>query len=388
VTLDCARLAAEIHDRVIDWQRRIHADPEIGFDTVRTAALAAEALRAAGLEVRTGVGRTGVVADLDVPGGGGRLAFRADMDALPMDEEGDLPHRSRNPGAAHMCGHDAHTAMLLGAATVLAANRDALPRPMRFLFQPCEEAPPGGAPSMIEDGCLDGVERIYGQHVWPILPTGSVGIVRGPAMAQPDTWSIRLEGKGGHAAVPELARDPVVAAAHLATALQTVISRNVDPLDSAVLSVTQIHAGTADNIIPAEAKLTGTIRSFRTEVGDVVRGRLEEITRSVAAAFQVEATLDLVRGYPVLVNDGSACDVAEAALAGSDLELAPDAMPVLGGEDFAYYLEHVPGAFLFQGNRDEAKGIVHFCHHPRFVVDDAALRNGVELWLRLAVSGG
>jgi amidohydrolase len=384
MTLDCARLASEVHERVVDWQRRIHADPEIGFDTVRTAALVAEVLGEAGLDVRTGVGRTGVVADLTASRAPGRVALRADMDALPMDEEGDLPHRSRNPGAAHMCGHDAHTAMLLGAAVALADRRDALTRSVRFLFQPNEEAPPGGAPSMIEDGCLDGVERIYGQHVWPLLPTGTVGIVAGPAMAQPDTWRLTLTGKGGHAAVPHETRDPVVGAAHLIAALQTVTSRNVDPLDSAVLSVTQVHSGSADNVIPASATLTGTIRSFRKEVGDVVRERLGTIAEGTARAFGLEVKLEMVHGYPVLVNDAAVCDEAERVLASGGVAVDRTVSPVLGGEDFAYYLRRVPGAFLFLGNRDEEKGIVHFCHHPRFRVDDDAMRLGVEVWLRLA----
>ena len=379
---DFHKLAAEVHPRVLDWQRRIHADPELGFDTVRTAALVAEALREAGVTVREGVGRTGVVGDLDVPGASTRLAFRADMDALPMDEENDLPWKSRIPGVAHMCGHDAHTAMLLGAAHVLAARRSRLSCSVRFLFQPNEEALPGGAPAMIQDGCLEGVDRIYGQHVWPFLDTGTVGLVSGPTMAEPDTWRITLTGKGGHAAAPQETRDPVVAAAYLAAALQTVTARNVDPLDAAVLSVTQIHAGTADNVIPRQAELRGTIRSFRPEVGDMVRGRLQELAVNTAASFGLEAEVQLTHGYPVLVNDEAASEAAARALEGH-VPLDRTVKPSLGGEDFAYYLQKVPGAFLFLGNRNVDRGIVHFCHHPQFQVDEEALRTGVEVWLRL-----
>jgi amidohydrolase len=379
-------LAAGIHEQVIAWQRALHADPEIGFDTVRTAALAAGVLREAGLAVREGVGRTGVVADLEVPGARQCLAFRADMDALPMDEENDLPHRSRNPGAAHMCGHDAHTAMLLGAARVLAGQRDALRCSLRFVFQPNEESLPGGAPGMIEDGCLEGVDRIYGMHVWPLLATGSIGIRSGPAMARPDTWQIGVLGKGGHAAAPHETLDPVVAAAHLVTALQTIVSRNVDPLDAVVVSVTRILAGSADNVIPARAELGGTIRSFREECGDLARRRLEEIAARVTAAFGADATVEITRGYPVLVNDPAACAAAAAALAPA-IDVTDEVQPSLGGEDFAYYLEKVPGAFLFLGNRNEARGLTHFCHHPRFQVDEEALRVGVHAWLRLALAG-
>ena len=382
---DIDGLASGIRDRVLAWQRAIHADPELGFDTVRTAALVARELRAAGLDVREGVGRTGVTADLEVPGAGRRLALRADMDALPMDEESDLPHRSKNPGAAHMCGHDAHTAMLLGAARVLAGMKDAVPCSLRFLFQPSEEAMPGGAPAMIEDGCLDGVDRVFGIHIWPLLDTGQVGLVVGPAMARPDIWGITLTGKGGHAATPHKTRDPVIAAAHLVTALQTVVSRNLNPLDAAVLSVTQVHAGSADNVIPKQAVVRGTIRSFRREAGAIVRGRLREVTQRMAEVFAMEAEVEIVDGYPVLVNDADTADLVKRALAGR-VPLTHDVQPSLGGEDFAYYLEKVPGAFLFLGNRNLDKGIEHFCHHPRFRVDEDALDIGVKVWLSLALS--
>ncbi len=386
MNLDLNGLASGIRDRVLAWQRAIHADPEIGFDTVRTAALVARELRAAGLDVREGVGRTGVTADLEVPGAARRLALRADMDALPMDEESDLPHRSKNPGAAHMCGHDAHTAMLLGAARVLAGMKDVVPCSLRFLFQPSEEAMPGGAPAMIEDGCLDGVDRIFGIHVWPLIDTGQVGLVVGPTMARPDIWGVTLTGKGGHAATPHKTRDPVIAAAQLVTALQTVVSRNVDPLDAAVLSVTQVHAGSADNVIPKQAVVRGTIRSFRREVGDVVRGRLREVTQRMAYAFAMEAEVEIVDGYPVLVNDAETCDIVKGALAGR-VPVTHDVQPSLGGEDFAYYLDKIPGAFLFLGNRNPDKGIEHLCHHPRFRVDEDALDIGVKVWLCLAFGG-
>jgi amidohydrolase len=384
VTRDLEKLSRDVHDLVLGWQRTIHADPEIGFDTVRTAALVAKELRAAGLPVQEKVGRTGVVADLEAPGATRRIAFRADMDALPMNEETDLPHKSRNPGAAHLCGHDAHTAMLLGAARALAQRRESLPCSVRFIFQPNEEALPGGAPGMIADGCLSGVDRIYGIHVWPLLETGTIGVRPGPLMAQPDTWSVKLTGKGGHAAAPHEAVDPIPGAAQLVTALQTVVARNVDPLDAGVLSVTQIHAGSADNVIPAAAEIRGTIRSFHTPVGDVIRARLEELAVDVAGAFGLEAELRIRRGYPEVVNDAAACEDAAGALA-DHLTVDPEVRPSLGGEDFAYYLQQVPGAFLFLGTRNEADGIVHFCHHPRFRVDDEAMRLGVKAWLALGL---
>jgi amidohydrolase len=325
-----------------------------------------------------------VVADLDVPGAERRIAFRADMDALPMDEEGDLPWKSRNPGAAHLCGHDAHTAMLLGAARALAGVRDTLPCSVRFLFQPSEEAPPGGAPGMIADGCLDGVDRVFGIHVWPLLDTGTIGLHPGPTMAQPDVFTVTLTGVGGHAAAPHGNADPIVGAAQIVTALQSVVARNVDPLDSAVLSVTQVHAGTADNVIPMRAVIRGTIRTFSRETGDRVRGRLNDVVDGVARAMELTAEVDMIEGYPVAFNDPAACDQAEASLTGV-VPVTRSVSPSLGGEDFAYYQQKVPGAFLFLGNRSEPKGIVHFCHHPRFRVDDDALGHGVAAWIALAL---
>ncbi len=370
---------------VIEWQRQIHRQPEIGFDTIKTASLCADVLRQAGLEVRENVGQTGVVADLDVPGSSKRVAFRADMDALPMDEETDLPHKSEVAGAAHLCGHDAHTAMLLGAAAWLSNARDQLKHSIRFIFQPCEERLPGGAPGMIRDGCLDGVEAIYGVHVWPEIPTGEVGILSGPAMASPHDLAIDIRGVGGHAATPHKTTDPPLAAAQIVTLLQGVVSRQVDPLQSAVVTIAQIHTGSADNVIPNYAQLRGTIRIFDDEVRDRVLSSVERIARQVGEAFGNEVEVTIRSGYPVLVNDANACDWARAALQATHrIQPEEQVEPSLGGEDFAFYLKERPGAFLFLGNYDAAKEIVHYCHHPRFQVDDEAMRNGVNLWCDLA----
>lgn len=374
---------ADIFSRVIEIQRDLHAHPELGFDTVRTAGIVSDVLSEAGLAVRGGVGKTGVVGDLDVDGATTRLAFRADMDALPMDEENDLPHKSTIPGRAHMCGHDAHTAMLLGAALALAERKKELDVNVRFIFQPNEEVLPGGAPAMIDDGCLEGVDRIFGMHMWPQIETGRIGILAGHAMGRPDTWRIVLRGRGGHAATPHETIDPIVGGAQLVTALQSVVARNIDPLAAGVLSVTQFHAGSADNVIPAAVTLGGTIRAFDDAVADTIRARMETITTQVAAAFGLEAEIDVTVGYPVVVNDAASCDLAVERLASvAEIDRSPD--PVLGGEDFAYYLKHVPGAFLFLGNRNEAAGIVHHCHHPKFMVDDEAMRLGLRGWQALA----
>ena len=385
MSVDLEKSVADVIDGVVALQREIHADPEIGFDTVRTAARAAERLRTAGLTVREQVGKTGVVADLDVPGATRRIAMRADMDALPMEEETDLPHKSRNPGAAHQCGHDAHTAMLVGAAQALAPLRDRLPCSVRFIFQPNEEALPGGAPAMIADGCLEGVDRIFGMHVWPLLDTGKIGLVEGPTMAQPDIFRITVTGVGGHAAAPHACVDPVVAGAAIVTAFQSIVARNVDPLDSAVVSTTQFHGGTADNVIPERIELVGTIRTFRDEVGEAVRARVTEVAEGIAASYGCRAEVAMQIGYPVTFNAPAACAEAERAIDAA-VPITREVSPSLGGEDFAYYGREVPAAFLFLGNRDESQGIVHFCHHPRFVVDDAAMPLGVRAWISLAVN--
>ncbi len=385
--LDVQQLTDEVFEQVIDLQRDIHSHPEIGFDTIRTAGLVAEQLREAGIETREQIGKTGVVGDIEVEGATRRIAFRADMDALPMDEESDLPHRSTIPGAAHMCGHDAHTSMLVGAARALSSIRDKLPCSIRFIFQPNEEALPGGAPAMIADGCLEGVDRIFGMHVWPEFDTGKIGIVEGPTMAQPDTFRILVRGVGGHAAAPHTCVDPIVCGSQIITSAQQIVSRNVDPIQSCVVTFTQFHGGSADNVIPETIELRGTIRSFEKEVGDTARQRLGEIARSVAEAHGCHAEVEITEGYPVTVNDPGACEEARRSVS-VEVPLSDEGHPCLGGEDFAYYGEKIPAAFLFLGNRDESKGIVHFCHHPRFQVDDAAMEIGVRTWIALALGAG
>ncbi|HIA28561.1 MAG TPA: amidohydrolase [Planctomycetes bacterium] len=382
--VDVDALVDEVITEVIALQRDIHQHPEIGFDTVRTAALAAEAMRSAGIDVREGIGKTGVVGDIEVPGATRRIALRADMDALPMDEDSNLPHKSSIPGAAHMCGHDAHTAMLTGAARALASVRDRLPCSVRFIFQPNEEAIPGGATAMIADGCLEGVDRIFGMHVWPVFDTGHIGILEGPVMAQPDVFRIVIGGVGGHAAAPHVVIDPIVCAAQVVSAAQSIVSRNIDPQEACVLSFTQFHGGTADNVISEKVELRGTIRSFVPEVGATACQRLEEIATSVAKGHGCTAEVEFTEGYPVTFNDPEACAEARRTIS-AVTPITDEAFPVLGGEDFAYYGQVIPAAFLFLGNRDASKGIVHYCHHPRFQVDDAAMPIGVRSWVALAL---
>ncbi len=368
---------------VIDIRRDIHRHPETGFDLERTAGLVAEHMEALGLKVRTGVGISGVVADLEVRGAQHRIALRADMDALPMDEERDIPFRSIVKGKAHMCGHDAHTAMLIGAARVLCAKKDTLPNHVRFIFQPCEEALPGGAPGMIADGCLDGVTAIYGQHVWPWLDTGKIGICPGPMMAQADSFDITIYGKGGHAAAPHQCVDPIVIGSRLVGALQTLVSREVSPLDSAVLSVTRFHAGSAYNVIPSEAKIAGTVRTYSKNTQTGIKRRLKELTDGL----EMGGELKYSDGYPPLINHEVSCQHAREAcsdfIAASDLIFPAES--AMFGEDFAYYVEKVPGCYLQLGSGNAELDCCYPLHHSKFGLDEACIPVGVRLLAAMAM---
>lgn len=363
---------------IVAIRRDIHQHPETAFDVERTAGIAAEEMRKAGIEVKTEVGHTGVVGDLTVPGATRRIALRADMDALPIQEEGNPPYKSTIDGKAHMCGHDAHTAMLIGAAKKLSSQKETLKHHVRFIFQPSEELFPGGAPGMIEDGCLEDVDEIYALHVWPWLKTGAVGIADGHAMAQGDFFDITIHGKGGHAAAPQDCIDPIVTGSYLVTQLQTLVSRFVSPIDSAVVTVTQFHAGSAYNVIPSTANLKGTVRTFRPETQKLIRSKMESLVSPIG-------TLSYTEGYPVLVNEKTCSD--KAAKCAEEYHLKYPAEKMLGGEDFAYYLKHIPGCFIQLGCRNEDKECVYPLHHPKFNLDEECMKIGVDLLTRLAEMG-
>lgn len=375
-------------DDIVAIRRDIHKHPEIGFEVQRTAGIAAAELEKLGIAVKTGVGKTGVVGDINVPGASRRIALRADMDALPMREIGSPPYKSMLDGKAHTCGHDAHTAMLIGAARIITDFKDELKANVRFIFQPNEENLPGGAPSMIAGGALEGVDEIFGLHVWPLLETGKFSICRGPALGQPDVFEIEIAGVGGHAALPHKTVDPIVIASQFVSAIQSIVSRNVNPLDAAVVSITEFHAGTTHNVIPRAARLTGTVRTFKKDVQRMIRNKLKNILAALTAANEAEYTFNYIEGYPVTFNHDISIEKAlEAAqsIAGSEKVVFP-AEPILGGEDFAFYTEKIPGCFVFLGIRNEEKDIVYMCHDPRFDVDEDALINGMALHAALALN--
>lgn len=375
---------AELHDEITAWRRGFHSDPELLYDVHRTAAAVAARLREFGCnEVAEGIGRTGVVGIIEgngADGTTGTIGLRADMDALPMKETSGKPWSSKNDGKMHACGHDGHTAMLLGAARYLCETRNFSGR-VAVIFQPAEEGGAGGR-AMVKDGLMErfGISEVYGMHNLPGLPVGEFAMRPGPIMASTDELNITFVGDGSHAAMPHQGKDPIVAAAQCVTALQSIVSRNTNPVDSLVVSVTQFHAGTGHNIIPGRAVLNGTIRALSGEVRDFAKKRLKEIAEGVAATHGIEAEVRISTGYPVTVNhlEETAKSVAVAGeVAGTD-KVNADYPPMLGAEDFSYMLEARPGAFIFMGNGDTAS-----LHNPSYDFNDDAIPHGSSYWARL-----
>jgi len=376
---------ADMQAEVAAWRRDIHAHPEILFDVHRTAASVADKLKAFGCdEVVTGIGKTGVVGVIRgrKAGNGDRkvIGLRADMDALPMDEQTNLPYRSTNPGKMHACGHDGHTAMLLGAAKYLAETRNFAGTAI-VIFQPAEEGG-GGGREMVKDGMMErfAIEEVYGMHNMPGLPVGQFAIRPGPLLAAADRIVIEIEGLGSHAARPHQGIDPVVVGAQIVSQTQTIVARSVDPIKSGLISICQFHAGSADNVIPQTATLRGTARSLLPEVRDILENRLREIVEGTAKAYGAKATLTYNRHYPVTRNHVKQTEFA-AAIAGDVVggdRVDTDTPPLMGGEDFSFMLEARPGAFIFIGNGDTA-GL----HHPAYDFDDNAIPVGASYWARL-----
>jgi hippurate hydrolase len=372
---------AGLKDDVVAWRRDFHSHPELLYDVVRTAGVVAEKLKAFGCDdVVTGIGRTGVVGVIRGRTPGRVMGLRADMDALPIEEETNLPYRSTKPGLMHACGHDGHTAMLLGAARYLAETRNFAGTAV-VIFQPAEEGG-AGAKAMIDDGLLErfGIEEVYGMHNKPGVPAGTFAINRGAMLAAADRFRITIEGKGGHAGHPHDAIDSVVAASHTVLALQSIVARNVDPLKNAVVSVTTINGGDAFNVLPQRVTLTGTVRSLDPVIRDLCEERLTAIARAVPAAFGAEGTVEYWRGYPVTINDperaGFATEVAASVTGADKVDTAFE--PIMGAEDFSFMLEKRPGAFIFIGNGDSA-GL----HHPRYNFNDEIVTAGISYWVSL-----
>ena len=379
--------ANKISDWIIDIRRELHKHPELMYEEVKTSALVRRELDDLGIAYQSPIAKTGVLASIG-NGEGPCVALRADMDALPIHEETDVPFRSEIDGKMHACGHDCHTAMLLGAAKILKSKESEINGTIKLFFQPAEEGGAGGK-LMRDEGALENpkVERIFGLHVWPQMPTGQIGSKEGTFLAATTFLDLTIKGVGGHAAVPHLTRDPVLTSAQIITNLQSIISRELDPLDSGVVSISAIHGGQAANVIPSEVKILGTLRSLTMDGLKSLQIRVKEIAEKIAEAHECEAIVKYPgNDYPPTVNDGEMWDFAKKV--GSSMlgkENVNDLEAVMGGEDFAYYTEQVKGCFVVLGVQNKEIDAVYSVHHPMFKADEKALHIGTALHTAFAL---
>jgi hippurate hydrolase len=369
-------------ERIVALRRDIHREPELGFDTEKTAEKVLAALEGLPLDVATGIAENGIVATLDGEGDGPTVALRADMDALPILEDTGLPFSSETEGKMHACGHDGHTSMLVGAAHALSGMRDRLGGTVKFIFQPAEEGG-GGGKVMVDEGVADDVSSIFAVHLWPGLPFGKVATKAGPIMAAADAFEMEVKATGAHGAMPHFGSDAISIAAQVVTVLQTIVSREVDPVEPAVLTVGEIGAGTAFNVIPDRAHLGGTVRTLNADLRQNMPRRMEELARGIAKGMRGDIDLDYTFSYPVTVNDEAAANlalgVAENLFGGESVLELPS--PSMGAEDFSYFLESVPGAFIWLGIGEDASGL----HTPKFAFDEEILPRGSALLAALAI---
>ena len=377
---------AEVAAEVVATRRDLHQHPELGFEEERTSAMVADRLRALGFEVHTGIGKTGVVGVVKGATPGKTIMLRADMDALPIDEENDVPYRSQTPVHMHACGHDGHVAMLLGAARVVMSRRDEIAGTLCFLFQPAEEGK-GGAKAMVEDGVLErfGIERAYGLHLASTHPAGQVGFREGAFYASSDSIEITVEGKGGHGASPHQTVDPVYVASQFVVAVQQVVSRNIDPIEPAVVTIGAINGGTTHNVIPSRVRLLGTVRAFDADVRAKMAERIERVLRGICESSGATYQFDYLWRYPVTSNDVEQTRYARALAQGVvPAERVADVPKLMGAEDFSFFAERVPACFFTIGsNGGPNSAFPH--HHARFDIDESALETGVRMMTALAL---
>lgn len=373
--------AEALHKQLVSWRRDFHSHPELGLQEHRSARIVADHLRDLGFDVRTGVAETGIVAILEGETSGPVVMARFDMDALPIEESNETDYVSQNPGVMHACGHDGHMAIGLGVATILARHRDSLAGTLKLVFQPGEEGA-DGAKAMVNEGVLENprpdVTLIV--HLWNEEPVGTVNITAGPVMAAADKWTCTVRGKGGHGALPHQTTDPIVAASHVVTALQTVVSRNVSPTEAAVITVGSCHGGDAFNVIPDRVDLTGTIRTYEPQIRDMVLHRVRDVIEQVAAGCGASADLNITHLTPAVVNDPEVVDVVRgAARAVIGSQNVASGERTMGSEDAAYFTREVPGCYFFVGSANPERGLDAPHHNPRFDFDEDALVIGVAV---------
>ena len=380
--LNVRDLADEVKEDVIRWRRHLHENPELSFQEEKTAQFIYDTLASFGNLELSRPTKTSVMARLIGNLPGKVLAIRADMDALPIQEENTFEFASKNSGVMHACGHDGHTAMLLGTAKVLSQLTSEIKGEVRFFFQHAEELFPGGAEEMVQAGVMDGVDLVIGAHLWSPIEKGKVGISYGPMMAAPDTFHITVKGKGGHAALPHDTIDSIAIAAQVVTNLQHIVSRNTDPLDNLVVSVTQFIGGTTHNVIPGSVELCGTVRSFDAELREAVPRKMEQIVKGITSAHGASYDFKYVNGYRPVINDDEVTKVLEETVLEVFGEEALDLMrPNMGGEDFSAFQQKAPGAFFYVGAGNKKMGITYPHHHAKFTIDEDALEIGVKMFL-------
>lgn len=370
------------YENMVEIRRHLHMYPELSFKEVNTPKLIAEKLRSFGIEVKENVGGNGVVGRLEGAYDGPTIAFRADFDALPIQDEKEVPYKSKVDGVSHACGHDIHTAALLGLAKSLADNRDALHGNVVFIHQFAEEVVPGGAKAMVEAGCLDGVDYVYGSHVSSWSELGTVLFCEGYAMAAADFFELTIQGKGGHGASPHETIDPIVAAAQFVFGVQPIVSRNTDPIESAVITIGKIESGTVGNVIPDKAHLTGTVRTFNPAIRDMVEQKLNNLCKAIEIQYGAKLEFNYTRGYDAVYNHPAETAMLREAVSINlpDLQVL-NAPPRMGAEDFTYYLQEKPGTFFFTGGGNKDIEAVYPHHHPKFDVDEQSMLNIADVFV-------
>ncbi|HOP95174.1 MAG TPA: M20 family metallopeptidase [Dictyoglomaceae bacterium] len=377
----------EIMEEVIEIRRDIHKYPELGFQEYKTSDKITRYLKNLGIDVKR-MAKTGVVGILKGKEEGKTILLRADMDALPIQELNNVPYKSQNDGVMHACGHDGHTAILLGTAKILAKHKDELKGNVKFVFQPAEELPPGGAELMIKEGVLENpyVDKVYALHLWNLIPTGKISVRKGTFCAQADAFTIKVKGKGGHGSAPNKTVDPIIISTQIVQALQAVPSREIDPLTPFVLSVCKIQSGDTFNVIPEEAEIQGTVRSFDQNLAKKVSKRVKTIAKNISEAFLGEAEVDYQFGYPPVKNDGKEVklvkEIAKEVIGEENIE---DLGPSMGGEDFSYFLEKRPGAMFWLGSSNEEKGLTHPNHSAFFDFDEESMAIGIEIFAKIVM---
>jgi amidohydrolase len=388
LSVDTSRIRSAIRalqPQLVEWRRKLHQKPELGFREQLTAEFIVQKLQEWGIEHQTGLAKTGIVAIIHGNQPGPVLAIRADMDALPIQEENEVPYRSQHDGVMHACGHDGHVTIALGTARYLSEHRNAFSGTVKLIFQPAEEGP-GGAKPMIEAGVLKNpdADAIIGLHLWNNLPLGTIGVRSGALMAAVELFNCTIQGRGGHGAIPQQTIDSIVVAAQVVNALQTIVARNVDPIESAVVTVGKLNAGTAHNVIAANAKMSGTVRYFNPKYEGYFGPRIEQIVSGICQAHGASYELQYYSLYPPVINDERIADlvrsVAEAVIE-SPLGIVPQCQ-TMGGEDMAFFLQEVPGCYFFLGSANPDKDLAYPHHHPRFDFDETALGMGVEIFVR------